>query len=417
MDLKNFCRIMGFGPEAERILEDDWKTDVATFPGRVEFMEMDFARRYFPLTGGDPALFAEMTEVARITAGCPAARLYAWALYRRHFLGTVGRTGSMPLPEHVFGKLAGMFQLMVAVGALPLIEKKFTELGLPHEYVEGVARWINGTIQIYRSGHGGLPGHNLSQTFWIRYYVDGRLFRIGRFEYLIGLAPDCLPAVFRRKGTRETVALCRDGWEINAEGHRRAPAEPDGRTVLTTKFEIRDGRACGTPIAPDGRALVDQFVALDLKEWEAPVTPYEWVPGIHIPGGGGMTPETVRESLLAAKGFFRRYFQRDIRLFWCVSWALNPDWETELPDSNLAKWQKLFYLTPSPSYGHDGLFFIFGRSADDWSGYPADNSVRRAFHRLREKGRCLRTGGMFVLTEDLDDLRDGFYRDGWTLPQ
>ena len=58
------------------------------------------------------------------------------------------------------------------------------------------------------------------------------------------------------------------------------------------------------------------------------------------------------------------------------------------------------YLCPFPySGGVEGLQFVFGRSDADWSAYPRDNSLRQAFHRLRESGRRLKAGGMII--EDL----------------
>ena len=88
-----------------------------------------------------------------------------------------------------------------------------------------------------------------------------------------------------------------------------------------------------------------------------------------------------------------------------------------MPDSNLAKFMRMLYLVPAYlSSGRDGLFFIFGRDQDeDWSNYPADNSMRRAFHRIRESGRKLRSNGMFVFADDLDRLEDGFYRNHWNV--
>ncbi len=409
MRLDLFCEIMGFDGDAGHILEPLWKPALTAYPGAAEFFSESFIRRYFPLIKADEKLLEPLLETAAIARAVPAATLYGWCLYYTLFLAAErGEITRMPLPQKVFGDQAGLFQLLVAMAALPLIEKKFSELGLPEHYARDIAPWLGGTVQLYEAGHDGLPGHNLSQSFWIRHYVDGRLFRIGRFEYLIHPQPEWSPAVYvRRDGAPGVRALCRDGWYIDAEGYRCQSGE-GGECRLV----IRDGQVCGTPISPLGHALHGETLELDLREWEPAVSPWEWVPSIHIPAGGGMSPELALESMRQAKRFFRQYFDRDIAMFVCGSWIFNPDWELELPDSNLARVMRMLFLAPCyPGAGRDGLFFIFGRDKDaDWSHYPADNSVRRAFHRLREKGRRLKSGGMFVLTRDLEQLNDGFYR-------
>lgn len=412
MELNAFCDAMGFPPDAHAILLPQWREAVTSSGELPDFLSDEYIVKYYPLSHGDPALLPQLLEVAAVTRANPAAKLYAWVLYRGFFLAEPGNLRKMPLPEKVFGEQAGLFQFLVALGGFPRIEAACQKLGIPHEYVVEMGRWLGGTIKIFESGHQGLPGHHLGQTHWMRHYMDGQLFRIGRFEYLIHSQPDWSPAIYRRRADGQALALCRDGWLLDADGYRTA--DESGRKVT---LELRDGQIHGTPITPLGRALTDKRLALDLNEWEAMATPWDWVPSVHIPVGGGMNPEIALESLKEAKAFFRKYFNRDIRLFVCGSWILNPDWEQELPDSNLAKFMRMLYLVPAYlSSGRDGLFFIFGRDQDeDWSNYPADNSMRRAFHRIRESGRKLRSNGMFVFADDLDRLDDGFYRNHWNI--
>ena len=168
----------------------------------------------------------------------------------------------------------------------------------------------------------------------------------------------------------------------------------------------------GIPINPaTGRAEPGQRETLDLAEYAPVLSAHEWVPSLHIPGGGGMTPELAQKSLRQAVEFFRRYFHKELRAICCESWILNPDWMAELPGSNLARFMKEVYLTPMPEVDRAGLFFVYGRSDGELSEYPADNSLRRAFRRLIDAGRPLRLGGMFILTADLDRFGTGTYRN------
>ena len=410
MRLEQFRRILGFDEETERILEPHWESALASLPAHVEFLEPSFIRENFPLIGAEETLESRLLATAATAAEIPAARLYAWLLFEAHFIRFDQRElAALPPVESLFGDNAGLLHLLVALGTFPLIRRTLDRLGMPQSQLAEMAQWLRGTIDIYAAGHGGRPGHSLQQLYWMRHYIKGELFRIGRFEFLIHPQQEWSPAIYRRCRDGAVLALCRDGWELNQEGFRAQK----GEATFTAKLEIRDNRVFGTPISPLGMALTERVVELSPEEWEPVVTPWEWVPSIHIPGGGGMTPERVLASLQEAKRFFRKYFHRDIRVFSCASWILNPVWERELPGSNLARFMRMLYLTPGyvPS-GRDGLFFVFGRDGEkDWSRYQTDTSLRRAFHRVHESGRSLANGGSFVLTEDLDRLEDGFYRN------
>ena len=123
-----------------------------------------------------------------------------------------------------------------------------------------------------------------------------------------------------------------------------------------------------------------------------------------------MTLSEVEASLLEARDFFPRYFNRSAAAFSCASWIYNNDFERELPESNLAKFMREVYLLPFPSCGVEGLQFVFGKADAQWAHYPADNSLRRAFHRIRESGRMLKCGAMFIESRGLNNFGQQIYR-------
>ena len=101
-------------------------------------------------------------------------------------------------------------------------------------------------------------------------------------------------------------------------------------------------------------------------------------------------------------------------MFSCISWVLNAEWEREMPDSNIARFQRMMYMTPGTSSGVDGLFFVYGTNTPDWQNFPAENSLQKAFHRLHERRGVVRSGAMFVMTEDLDKLEENYYRNRYS---
>ena len=311
---------------------------------------------------------------------------------------------TLPPPEKLLGKDAGLFTLAVAIGSFPHIAETHRKLGLPEHYTNDILDWFAGACTIHRAGHDGAPGLCVSQYYWMRHYIDGDLFRIGRLEYLIHSVRDFVPAVYRNRKTGKLAVLSLGNLYYDEEG---LPAESGFRAELI----CADNCVTGTPITPEGIALCDKKVTLSLDEYEAAVTPWEWVPSMHIPGGGGMTPEKLLDSMRQAKAFFKKYFNQDVRMFSCASWILNPDWETEMPESNMVKFRRLGWASACLPWPQAGFFFVFGRDDIDVETLPPENSLYRAFRNLHRKGRVLRAGSIFVMTEDLEKLHDGYYRE------
>ena len=119
--------------------------------------------------------------------------------------------------------------------------------------------------------------------------------------------PDWVPAVYRSRADGGVLALCRDDWRIDGGGFR--VEEGGERTFL----EWDGSLLTGTPIDPaSGRALPGVRRTIDLEVYEPVLTPHEWVPSVHIPGGGGMTAELAGASLREAAAFFISEFALDM---------------------------------------------------------------------------------------------------------
>ena len=412
MNLDSLCAAFDYPESVKHVLYEIWNEAVAQMPqGILPFMTVDFCRKYYPLTDGAPEHLERMKECSRISAEKPAAMHLAWLLYYGTFLRKkLFHFPDLPLPEKVFGNNAGMFQFMLALSCVPLIEKKLEQMNIPVSFAHDIAKWAKGTIRIYETGHRGLPGFNFCQLYWMRYYTEGKLFRIGRLEYLLHNAPAWMPAVYKNRYDGSLKVFCPDRWRFLPDGSRPLTETPDEETCITS-LKIADGRLIGTPILPNGKILLDWTESIRLDEWEPVCSPWEPVPSIHIPGGGGMSPEMVRQSMLEAKQFFRKYFNMDIRMFVCCSWILNPDWERELPDSNMVKFLQEGYAFPgTETQGKEGLFFVFGSNDADPFAFPKENRLYEAFRRILKSGGILRNGGVFFLTDRLNEFGTQCYR-------
>ena len=275
-------------------------------------------------------------------------------------------------------------------------------------------QYISGALDEYAAGNNGQLGFSSQKLHWLRHYIDGILFRIGRLEYMIQKPQYYHPVVCRRNSDGHVIALCDHNWHLRKDGLLKF--EDDSlNDVYRTATLFQDANSItGIPLNPAGFAEVDRTVTLNMSEYTPVWNCWDLVPGIHIPGGGGMTLESVQASLLEARDFFPRYFHRKVSAFTCVSWIFNNDFELELPDSNLAKFMREVYLFPFASYGVEGLQFVFGKADRDWSHYPSDNSLRKAFHRIRESGRRLKAGAMFIEARGLENFGQQIYRQDYT---
>jgi len=305
---------------------------------------------------------------------------------------------------------SGLLELLMAVAGSYAVERKFDDMGLERSYAECALQRISEDTVFHSSRAGRLlypaDGHH-----WMRFFVEGKLFRIGRFEYMT--LPETIqfaPHIFRHRESGKVIALCRDDWKFDCGGWRLWRDYPDEKPYFTASLQETDEFICGTPVDPAGFAEVDRTVTLRKDEFEPLWRDGDLVPDIHIPPGGNMHRELCRSSLEDAVSFFEKYFHCTPKAFTCFSWILNPDLGGLLPDSNMARFMREVYLTPFSGSSLSGLYFVFGKEDKDWSNYPAENSVQRAFHTLRKENKRLKTGGMFIDRRGIEQFGQGLYR-------
>ena len=329
---------------------------------------------------------------------------------RVHELATPGAPKLPPgMLEPLLGKEGcALFYLLAALTTVPQWFATYRRMGIPESYARQTLGRLANEIAAFRqkNGYWGFR-HDLH---WYKHFIDGKLFSIGRFEYMVRETPPWIPAVFRNKRTGKLVLLARDGWLFTADGYRlaldRTPAAADFTASL-----VQNGTTIrGTKIDPRGFALLQNEVELPASEYEAVMKPYELTAEIHIPGGGGMTMEKVKASLLEAREFFPKYLGWRVPFFWCVSWVFNPEIAQEMPDSNIARLQSRCYLAPRDSTADAGLIFVFGKTDGNWAEYPGETSLQRAFLRIIHRGSPLKYGVMVIDDAGIDAFCPGFYQ-------
>jgi hypothetical protein len=413
MELKQVLKELDIPAEYTERLAVNWEKSEASYTGKLHFTRHEFYEKYYALTENQDNLLPLLDEVAAKINSSEALKMLSWHAHcvLCDYPAEDMKFIDWPEMDNIFGENCGMYYLLIGLSIIPRFIETFKKNGIPEKYGKDCCKWLNGTVYIYKSAHNGYPGHTRQQLHWMRHYLEGKLFRIGRFEYMNQILDERFPTVMRHKHDGQIIALCNSGWGLDKNGFRLYYDQDITEAAFVTELQETESEIIGTPISPCGYALNSETVRLCLSEWEKVLAPGDFAPGIHIPGGGKMNLETCGESFNEAIDFYKRYFpDKEAKAFVCGSWIFNTDFEEELPESNLAKLMQELYLFPMQSSGIDGLFFIFGKSDGDYKDYPRDNSVRRAMMNIIDSGKRLKVGGMFILTDDLDKFGTQQYR-------
>ena len=395
-------------PQASELLTPHWQESLACLPdGPPRFLTRASIMGiccYGRLGAEAASLLCETAETIRES---PALLRLAWhcarLVYEHLDYGADGMR-QWPDLDHVLPERSGLFYLLIALDMIPRTRERHRELGVPEEITR--ANCTNLCVHAERHKFAmGRWGTQQRLLYWLRNHTTGELFRLGRFQYMIKPFRGQLCA-YRHRGTGAIVALANNGVTYSQEGWMLR-----GEHAWAASFHEDDECVTGNPVSPLGHAVPEQ-ARLDKREWQLALRTGDPVIEMHIPAGGGMTPERCIESMRMATEFFPRYFpERSFKGFCCTSWVFNPRFSTILaPDANIRLFEQEVYLHPVPSGRRDGLYFIFGTDDVDPATAARDTSIRRIMLEEIEAGRPLMTGGMFVLTEDLEHFGERFYR-------
>jgi hypothetical protein len=379
-------------PGSLEVLRPYWGESVATLgqgvPSFLDPAAFTVSREY---CGFGPEVDPPLEEAARRIARDPALRSLAWHCSRllwEH--GEYNLMGQWPDLERALGERSGVFYLLVAMGMVPRVRAVHQSMGVPDEVTRETCMQVSCFAGNFRRMTGGRLGVTHGTLGWLRHYVAGRLFRLGRLEYMIqpfrGGAE-----VYRSRETGAVIALAPDGARYNREGYMESAGSLHDSEQGWTAALVRDGDAVtGYPISPRGMA-VRQAVRLPQPVWECVLKEGDPTLDMHIPAGGGMTLERCGDSMRRAVLFFQRFFPgTPCRAIRCSSW-----------------------IYPTPSNGRDGLWFIFLHENLDPAALPRDTSLRRGVADFLLAGHPWRGGGMFFLTEHLEQFGTQYYRSRW----
>lgn len=320
-----------------------------------------------------------------------------------------------PSLTHSLPQGNGIFYLLIVLQAVPQMIQAYTKQNLEESLIFDT---IENISRLNKNHHvaTGLPGIIHQQIHWTRNYVDGKLYRLGRMEYMAKRMNDKI-RVFRHKQHGHVIAMVKKPSFFAEDGMVRAPANSlDVASLKQTHYREDKEYVEAYPVSPDGR-IFPEPMTINLADWKKVLGENDWCIDMHIPAGGGMRPELCRDSMRKAFQFFPQHFpDRRFSAIVCESWIFNTQFEELLPRTNIAEFMQEVYLFPVPSDPYSGFFFVFCKNPEDYddlSQAPRDTSMRRAMLEVLTTGRKLRKSGMFFLPEEMEKYGTKVYRNQW----
>ena len=261
-----------------------------------------------------------------------------------------------PDPHGALGTAAPLFYLLLSLECLNPLRELHRKKGIPEDITRDTCSGIGAKAHDYFFFH-ERPGTMKWALWWFQHHLAGRLYRLGRLEFMLKRLYEGL-GVFRRG--EETRLICKD---------------PESGKLIT---------------------LLSSGDTQHLHGWETVLGSGDLVLDIHIPGGGGLTPDRIDDSLSRALDFFDRIHPDEpIKGFECISWIFSPDLEAAYsPQSNLIRFRDRVYLFPVEGQKVEGLPFIFGTFSENPDDWPEKTTVQRMLKQHIISGGQFRLSGM-----------------------
>lgn len=417
---------IGIDPEKHKDTVSGWGDSFSRMPEKVFFLENEFIGEKCKTLKMSESVFQELAEAAEIIRKNPALTAYVWHIYYRQV--SVYHDGVPPanfwnyaLPESIFKGPPQIIFLLAALGASEQIIEKYRSMQIPEDIIrDTLDAAITKCVEAFCKTHDGHAGLAVGNYSWMRLNLAGRLLVLGRFCFKLKEDND-FGLVLKNRMNSKKIMLIQPGLKITKTGYCALEKDgfnnqitvPEMQSAFTSTLEITDDSYCGYAVHPAGYVLPKK-ISLPKNAWEVILEPGDIMMDLHIPAGGGMTPEKTYDSLNRAFRFFSDHFPRKFKpAFISHSWIFNTQIEEKLPDSNLAKFMRECYLFPNYSSGLDGMFYVFGRydiKKEDLPQLPRKTSVQKALLEILESGQYLRNAGMVYFAEDLPLFGTNLYR-------
>lgn len=125
------------------------------------------------------------------------------------------------------------------------------------------------------------------------------------------------------------------------------------------------------------------------------------VVNMHIPSSGPLTRQLCEDSFRQAYNWYQPLFPDGVVPFACHSWLLAGEHTQMLkPESNIRGFMDFFRLYPTETPVTGDLWRVFGIETENWSLYPRDTTLRRAYGEALDREEIPHVGhGIFFMKD------------------
>ena len=308
--------------------------------------------------------------------------------------------GELEYPENaenfVYSMLRGLAFLSMADYTAEVLKSR----GIPEEVILKILRNLPNGVDTHRKCYNGKDG--FMDFNWNQRMIDGNLIPIKRLvaEVESKFAPNACVFV-NDEGEALTMAdgvkLHKSGFIFGVTGYK----DEEGSWFA----DIKETEDSYIGYAYNSKGMVDSApVTLPKNKWRKIVSKGDKVIDLHIPGGGGLTPELVDESLKEIKAFISKHYpEYNYEVFQCWSWLCDPQLIEILgEDTNISKFTARFTPIRVPDDSMPVFRFVFNIPHSNFKieDLPENTTLERKLkkHFLSGK-RIYGTAGYFLKSD------------------
>ena len=334
-------------------------------------------------------------KMAQDTELCDLANRLNHLLYdddnAEGFLGLLGGNAGM-LSYKLKGD-AGCYIMCVFDSGFNRLLDIYVRRGIPQTVLQETLSEFDVSADEYYAEHRQV---GVGDSSWILNHMQGKLFRLGRLQYIVNKKFAYNSYVFRNS-TGETLAVAKDGVCVDAEGFVTR-----GEPAFTTNFIKTDNTVTANRVDKKGNIL-RATIEIPLNEYQCVLEPGDDALNVHIPSGGKLDIEQCRQSLDDAVAFGRKHFpEYNYKTFTLRSWLLSEEVKELLDNNaNIIRFSDMFSRAAGirTSSRQQVYNWIFGHGSNfnDYLNHEAKTTLQRGAHRLLDEDRWFITRTGFII--------------------
>jgi len=308
-----------------------------------------------------------------------------------------------PVFNDHYSQEKSLFYLFVYLAGVPQVFRINRNLNISDEItvatIKDIELWIkkdNKTGNWYFSNLG-----------WLWFHFQNRLFSLGRLQFCIDTYNFNFIGIKNHKNNFHLIA---PGNEIirKKDGQFNGTSAIYDSDVFTTKLLITKNYIKGHVVSKNGviNHRANTFI-LGKNNWKIILRKGDKAISVHIPATGKLTEESVKNSFFSANQFFKRHFPEfKFNVFFSVSWLFDNNLPAILPpDSNIVKFQKIFYLFPIPGASDSQMWErVFDKKPANLNKAAQNTSLQKAIIRHVKNGGHFHIQGGILLHKSIKNI-------------